>query len=581
LEEITFVIGGEQGEGIESVGEVVTKVLSRLGYHLYGFRNFSSRIKGGHSDFNLRIHTKNKIYVSSEQVNLLVAFNRDTLTLYKDQLAPNCIILYDPKSVKDLPIDGLREDIAVISAPFQAIAEEVGSGIMKNMVAVGCICALLSIPPEHFAKIIEEKFAKKDQRSAERNITAFQHGLQWIEQNQLTAIPLQSANNQQRLFLSGNDAVAIGAVAAGCRFMAGYPITPASEILENLIQLMPDFGGVAVQAEDELSSVAMAIGASFAGARAMTATAGPGLSLMQEAIGLSGAVEIPLVIVDTQRSGPSSGLATKQEQSDLTALLSGTHGEIPRIVISPSTVEEAMYDMHTAFHLAEKYQCPVLVAGDLVISTSKQTCEPFDAQRFFMDRGKRPSNEELAEAQTIVHQRYEFTSDLISPRTVPGQPYGTHHVTGIEHGPTGHPTENPLNRKQMMIKRMEKIRQATIGEDVKVEGDGEEVLFIGFGSTYGAIKEAAEELRKQGHKVGLSHIRMLHPFPSEQMKQLIQRTTHAIVIENNYTGQLANLIKQHVPNHDRIHSLTKYDGNPFLASHITEFYKELLNHANA
>jgi 2-oxoglutarate ferredoxin oxidoreductase subunit alpha len=576
VEELTIVIGGEQGEGIESVGEILTKVLSQMGFNLYGFRNFSSRIKGGHSDFNLRINSEKEIHVNAEIVNILIAFDDATIPLYKDQMAENSIILYDSKSVKASDIPRLSEKVILVEAPFQEFAKELGSSIMKNMVALGMICALANQSKDTFKKNIHDRFSKKGTKVVDNNLAAFDKGYEFVREKGLYSTPLILNQGSKKMFLSGNEAMAIGAISAGCRFMAGYPITPASEILENLIRMMPDFGGVAVQAEDELSSIAMAIGASFAGTRSMTATSGPGISLMQEAVGLSGAVEIPLVIINTQRGGPSSGLATKMEQSDLTAMMGGTHGEIPRIIISPSTVEEAMYDMGTAFNLAEKYQCPVFIAADLVLSTSKQSSKIIDPGDFEMDRGKRLSDEELIMAESKVFNRFAFTDDHISPRSIPGQKYGTHHVTGIEHGETGHPTEDHKNREQMMIKRMSKIEGVTIGEDIKVEGDGEDILIIGFGSTYGAIKEACEEFQSGGTKAGLAHVRLIHPLPTEKLGKLIKKARQVIVVENNFTGQLANVIKQNFAEHSKIQKLTKYDGRPFKPSEIISYCKELV-----
>jgi 2-oxoglutarate ferredoxin oxidoreductase subunit alpha len=576
MEELTVVIGGEQGEGIESVGDILTKVLSQSGFNLYGFRNFSSRIKGGHSDFNLRVSTGKEIFVNSELVNILVAFDEASIHLYKDQMANKSVVLYDSKSVKRSTIPSLDDEVLLIEAPFQELAQELGSSIMKNMVALGMICRLTNQPKEAFKTVITDRFSKKGEKIVEMNIEAFEKGYEFVVENNIYSTPLVPVSAANKMFLSGNDAMAIGAIASGCRFMAGYPITPATEILENMIRMMPEYGGVVVQAEDELSSIAMAIGASFAGTRSMTATSGPGVSLMQEAIGLSGAVEIPLVIIDTQRGGPSSGLATKMEQSDLTAMLGGTHGEIPRIIISPSTVQEAMYDMGTAFNLSEKYQCPVFIAADLVLATSKQSSELLESEKFEMDRGKRITDEELLAQDDNVFKRFAFTDDHISPRSIPGQKNGTHHVTGIEHGETGHPTEDHKNREMMMIKRMGKIEGVSIGEDIKVEGNGEDILIIGFGSTYGAIKEACSELQADGIKAGLAHVRLIHPFPKQKLEALINRAKQVIVVENNFTGQLTNVLKQHVEVHSKLQGLTKFDGSPFKPSEITRFYKELV-----
>ena len=270
---------------------------------------------------------------------------------------------------------------------------------------------------------------------------------------------LDKADGQKRLFMIGNDAIALGAIAGGCRFMAAYPITPASEIMEYLIKKLPALGGAVIQTEDEIAAATMAIGANYGGVRAITASAGPGLSLKMEAIGLSGMTETPLVIVDTQRGGPSTGLPTKQEQSDLMAMIYGTHGEIPKIVLAPSTVQEAFYDTAEAFNLAEEYQCPVIILSDLQLSLGKQTVEPLEFDKVEIRRGKLIT-EDLPEIENKGYfKRYEVTEDGVSPRVIPGVKNGIHHVTGVEHDETGKPSESAVNRNLQMDKRFRKVEK--------------------------------------------------------------------------------------------------------------------------
>ncbi len=283
----------------------------------------------------------------------------------------------------------------------------------------------------------------------------------------MEALLLEESDRKKRLYMIGNDAIALGAIAAGARLMAAYPITPSSEIMEYLIKSLPDFGGTVVQTEDEIAAISMVIGANFGGVRALTASAGPGLSLMTEAIGLSGMTETPAVIVDTQRGGPSTGLPTKQEQSDINAMIYGTHGEIPKIVIAPSTVEECFYDTIQAFNLADRYQCPVILLSDLALSLGKQTVEPLDYDRIQIDRGELVTDsEELKELENSeLFKRYELTEEGISPRVLPGVKNGLHHVTGVEHDETGRPSELALNRKKMMEKRLRKLSQGIEFQD--------------------------------------------------------------------------------------------------------------------
>ena len=576
--EVSCLVGGQQGEGIESVGEILAKALGRNGYYLFGYRNFSSRIKGGHSDFNLRI-SRDPVFNTSEQIEIILAFDNDSIVLHQKSLIDGGVILFDPKTVKIDQVK-IREGIHCFSVPFSDVAAELGNKQMKNMVAVGTACALFDQPQGVFEGAVQEQFAKKGETIVENNIAALKKGYDLLQELMDIRFPLEKQTGSgQRLFLSGNDAISVGAVLGGCRFMAGYPITPASDILENLVEMLPNYGGVAVQTEDELAAIAMVIGAGYAGTRAMTATAGPGISLMQEAIGLAGATETPIVIVDTQRGGPSSGMATKIEQSDLNAMITGTHGEAPRIVLAPSTVEEAMLDMPKAFNLAEKYQCPVFVASDLVLSTSKQTCNTANLHldHIQIDRGKRISVDQLAESSDRVYKRFAITDDGVTPRSIPGQNKGMHHVTGIEHGPTGHPSENPANRVAQMTKRARKLQMVPMDDAVKHEGSSQaEVLLIGFGSTYGAIREACMQMRKEGISVGHIHVRMLHPLPATEISQYTEKAKAIIVVEQNSTGQLANLLKQHLTIHEKLHHCLKFDGAPISPSEITSFYKELI-----
>ena len=360
--------------------------------------------------------------------------------------------------------------------PFTGIAEELGTSLMKNMVATGASAAILGLPIDTIKEVVQEEFGRKGPAVVEKNVEAVSRGANYIME--LTGGPLEEfrlapGDGAQRLFMIGNDAIALGALVGGCRLMAAYPITPASEIMEYLISKLPQYGGTVVQTEDEIAAITMAIGASYGGVRAMTASAGPGLSLMMEAIGLAGMTETPVVIVDTQRGGPSTGLPTKQEQSDLNALLYGTHGEIPKVVIAPSTIEECFYDTVEAFNIADKYQVPVIVMTDLQLSLGKQSSEMLDYSKISIDRGKLVSDLPPLEDNRLF-KRYEFTEDGISPRVLPGEKHGLHHVTGVQHDEEGRPSENSVNRKKMMDKRLRKLNGFRIKDAIKVDAPHEE-----------------------------------------------------------------------------------------------------------
>lgn len=576
ISQLSWKIGGQQGEGVESTDRIFSTALNRLGYYLYGYRHFSSRIKGGHTNNKIRISTK-PIRAISDDLDILVAFDQESIDLNAGELRPGGVVVADAKFSPTIP-DGVQARLFAV--PITAIAEELGTSLMKNMVASGASWGLLGLPMEVFNKAVEEEFGRKGPAIVEKNIEAVRRGAEFVLEQAggpLDEFKLEDADGQQKLFMIGNEAMALGCVAAGCRLMAAYPITPASEIMEYLIKKLPKFGGTVVQTEDEIAAVTMAIGANYAGVRTMTASAGPGLSLMMEAIGLSGMTETPLVIVDTQRGGPSTGLPTKQEQSDINALIYGTHGEIPKLVVAPSTIEECFYDMIEGFNISEQYQIPVIIATDLQLSLGKQTSEPLDYDKIVINRGKLLSGELPANEDNRLFKRYELTEDGVSPRVIPGMKNGIHHVTGVEHDQEGRPSENALNREKMMDKRLGKISELRVTNAIKVNAPNEnpDLLIIAMGSTGGTIEEARTRLTAEGIHTNHIMVRQMHPFPSELLQPHLDAAKKVVVLENNATGQLANLIKQNNGSHDKIHNLLKYDGTPFLPSEIHKACKEL------
>ncbi len=577
ISQLSWKIGGQQGEGVESTDRIFSTALNRLGYYLYGYRHFSSRIKGGHTNNKIRISTK-PIRAISDDLDILVAFDQESIDLNAGELRPGGVVVADAKFSPTIP-EGVQARLFAV--PITAIAEELGTSLMKNMVASGASWGLLGLPMEIFNKAVEEEFGRKGPAIVEKNVEAVRRGAEFILEQAggpLDEFKLEDADGKMKLFMIGNEALALGSIAAGCRLMSAYPITPASEIMEYLIKKLPKFGGTVVQTEDEIAAVTMAIGANYAGVRTMTASAGPGLSLMMEAIGLSGMTETPLVIVDTQRGGPSTGLPTKQEQSDINALINGTHGEIPKLVIAPSTIEECFYDMIEAFNLSEEYQIPVIVATDLQLSLGKQTSEPLDYDRIAIKRGKLVTDELPPNEENRLFKRYEFTEDGVSPRVLPGAKHGIHHVTGVEHDQEGRPSENALNREKMMDKRLGKISDLRITDAIKVDGShaNPDLLIVSMGSTGGTIEEARSRLTADGAKTNQMMVRQMHPFPSELLKPHLDAAKQIVVLENNATGQLANLIKLHLGYHDKVRNLLKYDGTPFLPSEIHKACKELI-----
>ncbi|MCS0787134.1 2-oxoacid:acceptor oxidoreductase subunit alpha [Cytobacillus pseudoceanisediminis] len=576
INQLSWKVGGQQGEGIESTGEIFSIALNRLGYYLYGYRHFSSRIKGGHTNNKIRVSTS-QIRSISDDLDILVAFDQETIDLNYKELHDKGIMIADAKFDPKQPED---TNAALFAVPFTEIATELGTSLMKNMVAVGATCAVLNLDIKVFEEVVQEIFGRKGQQVVDKNMEAIQAGFDFMKEklsDDVELMELEKADGLKRLFMIGNDAIALGALAGGCRFMAAYPITPASEIMEYLIKKLPALGGSVIQTEDEIAAVTMAIGANYAGVRSLTASAGPGLSLKMEAIGLSGITETPLVIVDTQRGGPSTGLPTKQEQSDLMAMIYGTHGEIPKIVLAPSTVQEAFYDTAEAFNLAEEYQCPVIVLSDLQLSLGKQTVEPLDFSKVEIRRGKLVT-EELPEIENKGYfKRFEITEDGVSPRVIPGMKNGIHHVTGVEHDETGKPSESAANRNAQMDKRFRKIENIKFNTPVHKHAPHEEadLLIVGFNSTRGAIEESMSRLEQDGIKVNHVQVRLIHPFPTDELLPLVKSAKKIAVVENNATGQLANIMKMNVGHAEKVHKLLKYDGNPFLPHEIHTKCKEL------
>lgn len=575
ISQLSWKIGGQQGEGVESTDRIFSTALNRLGYYLYGYRHFSSRIKGGHTNNKIRISTKPARAISDD-LDILVAFDQESIDLNAHELRPGGVVVADAKFNPVLP-EGVNGRLFPV--PITAIAEELGTSLMKNMVASGASWALLGLPLEVFNRAVEEEFGRKGPAIVEKNVEAVKRGADYVLElagGPLEEFRLEPADGKMKLFIIGNEAIGLGAIAGGCRLMSAYPITPASEIMEYLIKKLPKVGGTVVQTEDEIAAVTMAIGANYAGVRTMTASAGPGLSLMMEAIGLAGMTETPLVIVDTQRGGPSTGLPTKQEQSDLNAMVYGTHGEIPKIVIAPATIEDCFHDTIEAFNLAEEYQVPVILMTDLQLSLGKQSCEVFNYDEVRIRRGKLQV-EAPPQEENRLFKRYAFTEDGISPRVLPGMKNGIHHVTGVEHDQEGRPSESAVNRKKMMDKRLGKIAGLQIRDAIRVDAPhaAPDLLIVGMGSTGGTIDEARARLEGEGLTTNHVTVRQIHPFPAEQLAPYLAAARQVIVVENNATAQLTNQIKLYAGHAEKIRSLLKYDGNPFLPSEVHQACKEL------
>ncbi|MCE5653402.1 2-oxoacid:acceptor oxidoreductase subunit alpha [Staphylococcus pseudintermedius] len=577
--QLSWKVGGQQGEGIESTGEIFATAMNRKGYYLYGYRHFSSRIKGGHTNNKIRVSTT-PVHAISDDLDILVAFDQETIVLNHHEMREDSVILADSKAKPEKPEDSKAQ---LIVLPFTEVAKELGTTLMKNMVAIGATAALMHLNTDTFESLITNMFEKKGEKVVDLNIQALNEGYR-LMQEQMGEVngdfELEESSGVPHLYMIGNDAIGLGAISAGSRFMAAYPITPASEVMEYMIDNLPKVGGSVIQTEDEIAAATMAIGANYGGVRAFTASAGPGLSLMMEAIGLSGMTETPFVVINTQRGGPSTGLPTKQEQSDLMQMIYGTHGDIPKIVLAPTDAEDAFYLTVEAFNLAEEYQCPVILLSDLQLSLGKQTVKALDHSKIEIRRGVTITEDiERDEDDKDYFKRYAVTESGVSPRPIPGVKGGIHHVTGVEHNEEGKPSEAAENRQNQMDKRMRKTEKLVIPKPVEgtTTHDDADILYLGFISTKGAIQEGTLRLEQQGYHINHLQIRQLHPFPTEVIQDAVDKAKKVVVVEHNYQGQLANIIKMNVNLGDKLIKQTKYDGTPFLPHEIEDKGLEILN----
>ncbi|MCE5811724.1 2-oxoacid:acceptor oxidoreductase subunit alpha [Staphylococcus pseudintermedius] len=577
--QLSWKVGGQQGEGIESTGEIFATAMNRKGYYLYGYRHFSSRIKGGHTNNKIRVSTT-PVHAISDDLDILVAFDQETIVLNHHEMREDSVILADSKAKPKKPEDSKAQ---LIVLPFTEVAKELGTTLMKNMVAIGATAALMHLNTDTFESLITNMFEKKGEKVVDLNIQALNEGYRLMQEEMGEVngdFELEESSGVPHLYMIGNDAIGLGAISAGSRFMAAYPITPASEVMEYMIDNLPKVGGSVIQTEDEIAAATMAIGANYGGVRAFTASAGPGLSLMMEAIGLSGMTETPFVVINTQRGGPSTGLPTKQEQSDLMQMIYGTHGDIPKIVLAPTDAEDAFYLTVEAFNLAEEYQCPVILLSDLQLSLGKQTVKALDHSKIEIRRGATITEDiERDEDDKDYFKRYAITESGVSPRPIPGVKGGIHHVTGVEHNEEGKPSEAAENRQNQMDKRMRKTEQLVIPKPVEgtTTHEDADILYLGFISTKGAIQEGTSRLEQQGYHINYLQIRQLHPFPTEVIQDAVDKAKKVVVVEHNYQGQLANIIKMNVNLGDKLIKQTKYDGTPFLPHEIEDKGLEILN----
>ena len=561
---VVIRLAGESGEGVISSGDILTQAAARGGYWTQTFRTYPAEIKGGPCMYQVRMGEE-RIYSHGKYVDLLVCFNQEAWDLHWDSLGPDGVILYDETAVE------IPEDFAPRARPvrMEKLAKEIGGSLRaKNMVAVGAVAGVISFDTTPIEELVLRRYAHK-QGVADANIAALRAGGEESGDLQGSLEITRAVEvEEDRILLSGNQAIAVGAIAAGLDFFAGYPITPASDILEWLSAKLPQVGGLTIQCEDEIASICAVLGASYTGAKAMSATSGPGLSLMTEVLGYAGTAEIPCVIVNAQRGGPSTGLPTKTEQSDLQHALYAGHGEAPRVVIAPITVEDCFWAAIDAFNYSERYQVPVILLTDQGLATRMEVISKPDI-----------SDVELWERTTAAevegeYRRYALTEDSVSPMGIPGEENGRYVATGIEHDEYGHPCYTPTNHVEMQTKRWAKLDPLKNGAARhELYGDPQpEIALIGFGSTYGAVREAVNLARAEGLSVGAFYPRVLGPFPADQIERFAADARRVVVVEVNFTGQLARLVRGECDL--TVESHAKCDGLPFTADDVFDVIME-------
>ena len=579
INRLSLIIGGEAGAGITRSGFLFAKACLRGGLHVFGVNDYQSLIRGGHNFYIVRVDSE-EVYSQGDTIDVLLALNKETILLHKDELVSGGGIVYDREDVTLTSEELGRDDLKIYSVPLKTIVKQMeGEPIMRNTVALGATVALLNYDPEILNGVIRDTFSPK---VAESNIEVAKKGYDYTRERYADDFEYRlektSAAGKRKMFLTGNEAVGLGAIRAGCKFYAAYPMTPATGLLHFMAANERNYEVITMQAEGEIAAINMAVGASFAGARAMTATSGGGFCLISEGLGMSGMTETPVVVMVAQRPGPSTGLPTYSAQGDLRFVIHASQGEFPRVVIAPGDVEECFYKTMEAFNLAEKFQIPAILLTDKYLVESHGTAESFDQSRVKIDRGLLLIRGEYTGEEE--YKRHKFMEDGISPRAMPGMRGAIVRTNADEHSESGYTTEDPELTTKMMDKRFKKldtlVKELERYETVKLYGSREaELTILGWGSTKGPIREAVKLLSREGLKVNYLQIIYLNPFPEAKVQAILRSARRTVVVENNKTSQLSSLVREHcLMTVD--HKILKYDGRPFNPGELSRRIKEVL-----
>ncbi|MCC7104750.1 MAG: 2-oxoacid:acceptor oxidoreductase subunit alpha [Chloroflexi bacterium] len=580
-DDLVIRVAGEAGEGVLSTGQLITQAAARAGYGVLTDSVPPAEIKGGHSFFQIRLSDR-RLYSRGDGLDVLLAFNQEAFDKNIKELRDGGLLLFD--SADFTPPADATGRYRQFPLPLTAIAkQQLQFELGKNVVAVGAVAALSNLPMEYLTKLITERFARKGHDILDKNLRALEAGRRCVEQTIPERDLLGIAPNTggpDRMVLSGNTAVALGALVAGCRRYAGYPITPATDIMEFLASELPKVGGAVVQAEDEIAAIGMVLGASFAGQKAMTATSGPGLSLMSEMLGLASMAELPAVVVDCQRAGPSTGMPTRHEQGDLNLAVYGGHGELQRIVLAPVSVVDCFWQMINAFNAAERYQVPVVVLSDTVLAVRTESIPAPDLAQVTIEHraGYRGNGRSIPAAES-GYLRYRYTGDGISPMSTPGVAGGQYVATGLEHNEAGRPRYDAVTHADMTKKRFKKLeRIAAEAPEAHRHGDSAaDIGVITWGSTWGVVVEAVDQLASEGVKIDAIAPRVIWPIPDQQVRPFIESKRVILVPEVSFTGQYATLLSAHYQR--SFQRVSVYGGQPFKVADIIAAIHGVHQHA--
>jgi len=570
-QEVTFRIGGEAGQGVESSGMGFVQALTFAGLYAIGIPNYFSRIRGGQNFYTIRASGE-PVYGIKDTVDLLLCLNGETVEWHIADVVPGGIVLLDEETKYNEEVTKGR-DVRVIRAPLGKIAEQHGSKIMKNTGFLAVAGALAGVDLAPILAVIHKNFRVKGEKIVHQNEAVARDAYAWAEQHMdVSRFRLPHLKPQPRVALSGNQAFSIGTIVAGCKFVAGYPMTPSTSVLEYSAEHADDWGMVFLHAEDEIAAVNMVIGAAHAGVRSLVTTSGGGFDLMTEGLSLAAITETPVVVYLAQRPGPATGLATRTAQGDLFLAWHASHGEFPRVILAPHTPAESFDCAIRAFNIAEKYQCLVIVLTDQYLASLAWATDlkDFDIEGATIDRGKLLSAEELE--QMDEYHRFAITPDGISPRAIPGSsPKAIYLSTGNEHAENGHITEKADTTVEQISKRLRKLdaARADIRPPYRFGPEEADVTFVAWGSSYGPVYEAMQNLNAQGTSANLVHFVDLWPFPREEARKALSKAKRIVDVEGNAQAQFAYLLQAET-GIQVDQKILKYDGRGFTPEYILD-----------